>query len=384
MDEYSVIVLGGPAAGKTTYLASLFKKLSTAVDYGFFLTCDDLNDARRLHEWYAEQADPAKPWQPGTAGNRAWLFSCMVQSPDLTNYRACRFRYHDYAGRILTEPAAGPSPPIAELDASIKTASSLLGLIDGEKLLSFMRGEPEGGRWAINDLAQICRRILERGKPTLPFHFVITKWDLLDGTFSLDAVRERLLANVDEFKGIVTSWNKAGRTMRLIPISALGFGFVSRGSDGVLHKVAGAVPRPSRVEAPLACVLMDAVKDELMRVREREEDIRRRDVVVKPQTGFLDWLLELVASDLVKPLIDAVPKKYRSAATVLHRLAVVLRQGAEQKRADARERSQQLEQERQSALAAVKDEESALAAAVSAFAQIESLLDTEFPASRLA
>jgi len=56
LDTYTVIMLGPSGSGKTVFLASMYKKLSTQGDLGFFLEVDGAEKRKRLNKVYTQIA----------------------------------------------------------------------------------------------------------------------------------------------------------------------------------------------------------------------------------------------------------------------------------------------------------------------------------------
>ena len=104
LNTYTVIMLGPSGSGKTVFLASMYKKLSTQGDLGFFLEVDGAEKRKRLNKVYTQIAIDEK-WPKGTTYSEVseWSFTCRVQTENLPIYSACRFNYLDYAGGRITD-----------------------------------------------------------------------------------------------------------------------------------------------------------------------------------------------------------------------------------------------------------------------------------------
>src|SRR5580700_9691107 len=102
--DYSVLMLGTRNAGKTTFLASLYKALRTQGPVGYFLKTTNRVQANELQRRYLEIADPIKDWPAGTSPGEdaAWGFSVSVnivpREGSRGQYDACTFSFYDYAG----------------------------------------------------------------------------------------------------------------------------------------------------------------------------------------------------------------------------------------------------------------------------------------------
>jgi predicted ATP-binding protein involved in virulence len=98
MNTYSIIMVGPRGSGKTVFLASMYKKLSTQGDLGFFLTVDGQENSNYLHDIYTKIAMQKWPLATQASELSELTFTCKVQSNNLSNYAACNFTYIDYAG----------------------------------------------------------------------------------------------------------------------------------------------------------------------------------------------------------------------------------------------------------------------------------------------
>jgi WD40 repeat protein len=354
----------------------LYKKLSTQSELGFFLQVDTAEKRKRLNNIYTQVAVDEK-WPAGTRYSEVseWTFTCRVQNPsDLSVYDACSFTYLDYAGGRLTE-AADEEDGSSDFDDRFKAAEALLVLLDGQKLCALMKKEKIGIVWSINDLRNMID--VMQGS-TKPVHFVISKWDVVEQSYTLEQIRDRLL-EIDEFKNLVKFRNQAGSPVRLIPISAVGKGFAIAKPDGSMEKT-GELPKPFQVEVPLACILPDMIKvmmDELIRKRNAELET---PIKVKPDIGFFDFLGQLFA-DGMKTVQDLLPRKYRFASDSLERLIEWAETPAQQKIAFAARRTEELRREQEESLKKVANEETALSHAINCFVSIQNQLVYRFPSS---
>ena len=105
MNNYSIIMLGPSGSGKTVFLSSLYKRLSTQSELGFFLQVDTVAKRKRLNNIYTQVAIEEK-WPAATRYDQVseWTFTCRVQNPsDLSIHDACSFTYLDYAGERITD-----------------------------------------------------------------------------------------------------------------------------------------------------------------------------------------------------------------------------------------------------------------------------------------
>jgi hypothetical protein len=387
MPNYKIVILGPRRSGKTVFLASLYRRLSIPGKYKIFLECDtsptvinptdgrEMSPRQLLAERYANLADPYKDWEPGTVDVEKWHFTCKVQRPDLEfkEFTACDFTYLDYAGGDLV---LRQNP---ELEHELQEANCLLGLLDGEKILSLMRDEGDGYTQITQDFGNMLP-VLTRKKD--PVHFVISKWDILEGVFTLEEIRNRLLEE-EFFYDFVQNRLDGNSSVRLIPVSAVGMEFVKL-EEGIMKKVPGKTLKPFQVEMPLACVLPDKVKDELEQIAKRKEKLLNEQIDDSSQVGFWDSLLELAgnAIDWFREFIIAdLPEELRFTDEILKKFSEAAKAGAQQTREQQENRIRELENQRNASLKSVTDEESALNYAIDVFLEMQSKLDYDFPAS---
>lgn len=378
MNNYSIIMLGPSGSGKTVFLSSLYKKLSTQSNLGFFLQVDTAEKRKRLNNIYTQVATDEK-WPAGTRYSEVseWQFTCRVQNPsDLSIYDACSFTYLDYAGGRITEEA-DEEDESSDFSDRFKAADALVGLLDGQKLCALMRKERLGTVWAVKDLRNMIDEMQNSLKPV---HFVISKWDVVEQSYTLEEIRDQLL-EIDEFKNLVRLRNQAGSPVRLIPVSAVGKGFAVSQADGSMKKT-GELPKPFQVEVPLACILPDMIQmmiEDLVKKRESELEI---PIEVKAEIGFFDFLGQLFAGGL-KEFQEFLPRKYQFADNVLQTLIEWAETPAQQKVDFAAKRTEELRREQAESLKKVADEESALAHSINCFVSIQNQLAYRFPSSEL-
>lgn len=407
MNNYKIITLGPSGAGKTVFLASLFKLLSIQGEYGFFLEVEDAKKQKLLNNIYSEVISK-ETWPRGTRGEiTKWTFTCCVKTPDLSKHPACQFTYFDYAGGLLTDiEAEEEDNNCFNLQELIENADAVLAIIDGLKALSFMQDDdlatPDVSVWLETDWRNLMQQVYKCGKNT-PVHFIITKWDLLESSYSLLQVRNRLLEKVPEFKEVVRSRNKAGCPIRLIPVSSVGMGFATLQPDGQMKKKPGTIPRPFQVEVPLACVFIDGLRKEINKQIEKlkleQKEILEQPTNVKANFDLLDQvnrgLLKIVnviaLSKLgIRPFL---PDKYKINNETLQKLldlALVIEKRVQmtqdeiaKKEALAAQETERLRRLQAESLKKVNDEETALNHAVNSFLNIHQKLIKDLPASDL-
>src|SRR4051812_26158207 len=237
-----VMVFGEEGAGKTVYLAGLFRQMSVSRP-GSVVTLDaDLADRHALNQIYRKVVSPELiEFPPSTHwGSKAWQFSCRITNRH-GSFQPLSVKYLDYEGRML-DPMNGPlqmsaedieaDDGLAELDEFRTNADVFLVLIDGLRLWHMLRGVPKYAGWLDNYLSERLQEI-ERGQDRRgarrPMHLVITKWDLLDGRMvdgqpvTLSTIAA-LIAEQPTFADHLATraYENDGAPVRLIPVSVTG------------------------------------------------------------------------------------------------------------------------------------------------------------------
>lgn len=361
MFSYQIIMLGPRGSGKTVYLGSMFHKLSSQGEWGFFLETGAEN-RKKLTEIYTEVATQTK-WPRGTLREEVleWVFTCSINR-NRTKYSACEFVYLDYAGGRITEAEMEDG---SDFNRKIEGADILLGLLDGTKICALMREEDEGSVWVINELKNIVD--IMTGAIAKPVHFVISKWDIVESSgYSLKQVREKLLESSDAFQNLVTTRKQDGSLTRLIPVSSVGKGFAKPLPGGGMEKIPGKLPKPFQVEVPLACVLPDLIQNQQKELAKRGSEVSKQSTEVKADLSG------------VEKFSQNLPEFFRGFPGIKNWAG-----SAEQKKREAAERSEELRQQKADALNKISDERSALESVVSSFNSIQNQLYISFPDSDL-
>jgi len=261
--HFRVVALGIAGSGKTVYLSSMFHTVNVpTVARSYFL---ETPAAQRIYlsKVFDEVSDTAEPWPRGTrtGETRELVFDC-VSFDQGTRHQVFSISYLDYAGELLESEQAAGSTALGDLEARIRSAHGLLGMLDGYRVLQFLRGEPAGLRYFRSSIQPMTGIM---AGATCPIHFVLTKWDLLrgfgepdgaDDNLRLTLVREALM-NTPQLKALVETHSWAGRIIRLIPVSAVGPDFAQMASDGRILKLPNGEVHPTNVEVPLTAILPD-------------------------------------------------------------------------------------------------------------------------------
>ncbi|ASW57200.1 hypothetical protein [Plantactinospora sp. KBS50] len=285
-EKFRVVALGAQETGKTVFLASMFHTLRTELDDGSFRLRTDLPASAELSGIYERLRDPAATWPPGTlpGNSRSFEFTC-VGSYEGREYPILTFEYLDYAGEILTGaqvPADAPNQhgrSQVDLEQRVQTAHAVFGIVDGQRVIEYLRGERRGVVYIEN---RILPMVDMMRSALCPAHFILTKWDLFDDVYSgvdencrLQQVRDDVLLKQPAIRNMINFRRANQRIVRLLPVSAIGRHFATIDETGEMRKRADGELRPVNVEMPLCAVIPDLyVQIESRLARETEEQIR--------------------------------------------------------------------------------------------------------------
>ncbi len=280
MTSYSVLMLGARGAGKTVYLSSMFRRLSTAARESFYLSTT-FDTRKELNEIY-NQIQKVDGWPDPTQITTEWVFDVKVRL-GVTDYDAFKIIYYDYAGGKITEPELIDE----KLEYQLEHANNILGLLNGDRLYDFMENIDPENKFRI-EMDNICQHLANSKKPV---HLLISKWDLFDNKYSLENVCEKLMEH-DAFEDFVISRSKLKdlAPARLIPISSLGTGYVVRESFGKMRRVPGAKLQPFQIEMPFISILPDHfyTKEKALEQEETNKNIEKNSVRVTPDLSIWD------------------------------------------------------------------------------------------------
>jgi hypothetical protein len=261
--HFRVVALGIAGSGKTVYLSSMFHTVNVpTATRSYFL---ETAAAQRIYlsKVFDEVSDTAEPWPRGTrtGETRELVFDCMSFDHG-TKHQVFTISYLDYAGELLETQQAAGSTGLSDLEARIRNAHGLLGMLDGYRVLQFLRGEPAGQRYFRSSIQPMTGMM---AGATCPIHFVLTKWDLIrgfgepvdaDDNLRLSLVRDALM-NTAQLNALVETHSWEGRIIRLIPVSAVGPDFAQMDTDGRILKLPNGQLHPANVEVPLTAILPD-------------------------------------------------------------------------------------------------------------------------------
>jgi hypothetical protein len=260
---FNVVALGVAGSGKTVFLASMFHRLNVQqAGAPYFLEADAAQRVA-LSAVFNRLRNPDEPWPRGTrtGETREFTFDC-ASFHDGVKYRVLRINYLDYAGELLEQEQEAGSTALADLERRISNAHALLGMIDGYRMLQYLRGEPRGHEYVEASLQPMIGIM---AAATCPIHLVLTKWDLVrgfgepedaDDNTRLGLVRDALLENA-QIRALAAGHGRGPRIVRLIPVSAVGRKFATIAASGEVVKRLDGELNPSNVETPLSAVLPD-------------------------------------------------------------------------------------------------------------------------------
>ena len=283
MHTLEIQMLGPSGSGKTVFMSSLYSRLRIRRPEMTFYLRSDIETSLSLNAVYNEVVDPDGNWPPSTMAMKDWDFGVSVPAAE-GDIEPLRIRYTDYAGGILTNLRLAADPNVQAAHAKLRSAHGLLVLLDGAEVAKLARGESAGTTYFDRDLATSFE-IAQQS--SCPVHFVITKWDLLESTFSLGAVRDALFGN-ENFANLVAAKTRGpGVPVRLIPVSSVGSGFARLLPDGSMEKT-GAPARPLNVEIPLVAVLPDFMQFAYEQLGRSESDIDQLTEQLSPLAKLLN------------------------------------------------------------------------------------------------
>lgn len=250
--SFHIHALGPSGSGKTVFLASLYSRMRIRrPDLAFYLSADH-ETSLALNAVFNQVASPTESWPEASQSVNEWRFRTRVPSR-AGDFEPLEFVYLDYPGGALTNPRAMQDRAIQELVDRLRSANALLVLLDGLAMLQLLRGDREGQRYLDFDITSSLE-IAQQSR--CPIHFAVTKWDLLEGRFTLNDLRAALMANRNFADLIHAKTQDIPGTIRLLPVSAVGTGFAELQPGGEMRKL-GRSPEPYQVDLPLVSVFPD-------------------------------------------------------------------------------------------------------------------------------
>lgn len=311
-----ILMLGASGAGKTVYLASLYRKLSIAGSLGYHIEPETGKEIILTH-LINKLIRPGSEWPAGTRKLEEWNFKCILTTKDRT-FCAFEVIYVDYAGGVFTDFQEVDLEEQNKFNRQTSEANIILGLLDGKKVLDYMQNiESDDAFDLINlDLERILQE-MQKSKSTTPIHFIVSKWDLIEnvGGYTLRQVRDRLLL-IDRLKNFIQSRGK-GCIIRLIPVSSIGMNSASYERDISSGKtkttrICNEI-NPFQVEIPLAYTLNDVIQVAINDLENRKCELKGfKKMIFLLRSIFFDPLEELLPLGLnwlQKKTIDLILKR---------------------------------------------------------------------------
>lgn len=268
---FKVLSLGLSGSGKTVFLACMFYEMYVANhERRSFHIETSAENAKILSGIRESVVDSDREWPSGTGlgDTKEFLFDVVVKDRDRKD-TVLQFSYLDYPGELFEHTShADPlveetkNEQLEELERQSQHAHAIFAVIDGRKMVQYLRGERAG---QIYMQATISPMLAMVGSSTCPVHFLLTKWDLVrdvgedipgDPNSCLARVRSALHEH-PAIGAMIRSGVPGGRRVRLIPVSAVGPNFAELTDEGEVVKVAGAVAEPTNLDIPLSAIVPD-------------------------------------------------------------------------------------------------------------------------------
>ncbi|WP_433612562.1 DUF4407 domain-containing protein [Dactylosporangium sp. CA-139114] len=268
LPSISVVALGGPGSGKTTFLAQMYDQLRRPdPTRPYTLTLSDGGPRTHLENWADTIRGPGSEWPPTTTTEHLvqYQFTCRVEEHTV-HQPILTVDYWDYSGEALLQNTELPGIDELrkQLSAKIIKADALLIIVDGEDL----RRAGDGDAVAARRLERVLTKIEAYAEPVqCPAQIVVTKWDELanrphpsGGVWDRARIIEALFA-LDPVRAIAVGRTfRAGSAygvegMRVIPLSVVGgAGSTQRLADAPTRVLAAD---PVNVDVPFAGLLPD-------------------------------------------------------------------------------------------------------------------------------
>jgi hypothetical protein len=252
---FRLMVLGASGAGKTIFLAALYKKLLIPTKDNP-ISIKPILSAHQEHllNTFGILECPGDEWPPFTFGVTEYEFECFYHNLERNIKTSIfRFTYLDFPGGNIHQQVDEKF----DIRQATQQAASIVVLIDGAKIRSSILGSKHGGKTLNQDLTAIAS-ILMSGMPK-PVQFVVTKWDLLED-IGLARVRAEL-AKSKSFNDLVASYRHQAFPLHLIPVSAVGSDFAIFDTfSGESIRKSGSVANPHNVEFSISFAISDQVQ----------------------------------------------------------------------------------------------------------------------------
>lgn len=161
-----IVMVGHQGVGKTTYVSSMYREMTTNGIGGFWVRAQSDAEHRRL---LAAAEGVARARYPAPSEQRSTYGLTLRHGRNAL----IDFTWSDYRGGALREARTSQS---AELVEDAMTADAVLIFIEAGDLA----GSRTAGRSRIRDLTNIAFRVIDGRELLVPIVLVITKSDLVD------------------------------------------------------------------------------------------------------------------------------------------------------------------------------------------------------------
>lgn len=311
---YEVHALGPSGAGKTVFMASLYKRLNIKRSELPFYMKSEYSSGLHLNRTYNQLANPDETWPSATQQVMEWSFTACVPTP-AGDFEPIRYTYVDYPGGVLTAARGAQDEVVGPLVTRLKNADALLVLLDGQQIMALLHGERSGARYLELDMTSSLE-IVQQSR--CPVHFVVTKWDLLEGKHTLEEVRDRLMENHDFADLVEAKRTATAAAIRLFPVSAVGPGFAELQPSGEMKKTGSPHPQPVNVELPLISVVPDTLQFVYLEAENRGGRAGRamKKLRVRLEDLAESGRLQRMTKKAVNALIARLVKRFPQVAVV--------------------------------------------------------------------
>ncbi|MEV6973513.1 hypothetical protein [Kitasatospora sp. NPDC093806] len=352
MSSIPVTVVGPRSSGKTVYLASLFARLSQQDPELGFSVSVPLSQSQRLNHIYEQAVGPGDwPLPNFLADSPTWDFTCKVRTAQRRVLHPFAVSYADYAGELLTN-GDEQSEAFQRVESLVRTSPFLLILLDGEKVLRFLAGDPR----LLNELWPILNCVNDNVAGVV--HIVVTKWDLLVAAGHTLADVADGLRGSGGFRNFVDArrdFQDGSGIVRLIPVSSVGLDFARLDENGIVVKTPGARAVPLNVELPFMAIVVDLFTTSLRQFAKAREDgslpvsrsLERQRRVLQGVSGTLPLVkaflrlrvakapvLQSLGEDVLGAFAAYVADRERSVGKRIEEDAAALRQAVAQATTD--------------------------------------------------
>lgn len=263
-----LVVLGYPGSGKTALLAAMFHSLSQDARHGITLRTDpahelhqDQHDQLRDLSERFENLNAVLPFPNAQHQVQRYALAFDVSSPEQRHALPVRLAYLDYSGEHLRDSHRPPGLT-TQLARELAAADVILGLVDGAKIASMMRSDPDTA--ALTELRNLFKLLNEHREKTI--QVVLTKWDLLAADDrDLGEVVRWIEQRVTRFKDLRRPDRDS--PVRIIPTSAFGLnGFMKEPAAGRIQRDPARTWQPFQAGLPVACAVNEVLGHEIRRL----------------------------------------------------------------------------------------------------------------------